>query len=175
MVEVLGPNDLTQPSQSRLAHLGVAIYMNWKNWSLGGQHPGLRPLRRGSDEEEEVTLSWRTTRRNSLWRSWQAARTQASAVASCFQLSPLDSFLGTSPSSACIFLVDRGLNFHLLTYVRWPMKPPHLTHPGSWYMQQSQKMKEPESQGCWPIWQEASLLNLNMGPEQPSTKSLQPG
>lgn len=28
MVEVLGPNDLTQPSQSRLAHLGVAIYMN---------------------------------------------------------------------------------------------------------------------------------------------------
>lgn len=55
------------------------------------------------------------------------------------------------------------------------MKPLHLTHPGSWYMQQSQKMKEPESQGCWPIWQEASLLNLNMGPEQPSPKSLQPG
>lgn len=27
MIEVLGP-DLTQPSQSWLAHLGVAIYMN---------------------------------------------------------------------------------------------------------------------------------------------------
>ena len=41
-------------------------------------------------------------------------------------------FLALALPLPCIFSVDHGLNFHFLMYVRRPMKPPHLTHPGSW-------------------------------------------
>lgn len=40
-------------------------------------------------------------------------------------------FLALPLPLPCIFLVDCGLNFYLLTYVRRPVKPPHQTQPGS--------------------------------------------
>lgn len=45
---------------------------------------------------------------------------------------------------------------------------------GSWWLEQSKKMKKSEMKGYWLVSQKVSLLNLNMGSGQPSPEDLLP-